>query len=172
LSTPVSARAPEDALSQVTAPRAQSRIVFEPQECRTCRACELACAIIHEGQASPTLARINVFFDEFREQNPISGRVCFQCEDAPCLDACPVEALYRDEATQAVVVDGEVCIGCMQCQDACPWGIPKLHPRRGIAIKCDLCYDRKDGPACVAICPLQGKALRYVRYDLDAGGRA
>ncbi len=153
-------------------PRTTARIAFDPQWCRACRTCELACSIAHEGQASPSLARINILFDEFQAVDPITGRVCFQCQDAPCLDACPTAALSRDAATQAVIVDEEVCIGCMQCQDACPWRIPKLHPVKGAAIKCDLCYDREAGPVCLTVCPLTGKALRFDPDGLGQGGGA
>ena len=42
-----------------------SRIVFDAQWCRTCKVCEVVCSISKEGQARPSLARINIFFDEF-----------------------------------------------------------------------------------------------------------
>ncbi|MFH1086026.1 MAG: 4Fe-4S dicluster domain-containing protein [Chloroflexota bacterium] len=144
------------------APPSTGRIAFDPAWCRTCRVCEVACAIAREGQARPAVARINVYYDEFREADPIWAVVCYQCADAPCLDACPVGAMSRHAATGAVLIDAESCIGCLQCANACPWGIPKLHPERGIAIKCDLCSDRGDGPMCVRLCPLKGKALRYL----------
>ena len=119
------------------------------------------CSIGHEGTASPALARINVYFDEFREQAPISASICFQCADAPCVEACPKDAMARDERTGAVVIDEKRCIGCMLCQKACPWDVPKRHTERRIAIKCDLCAGRAGGPLCVEMCPLSGKALRY-----------
>ena len=119
------------------------------------------CAIGKEGTARPALARIHVFFDEFQEENPLSGSICFQCADAPCIEACPKDALSRDERTGAVVIDEKRCIGCMLCQKACPWDVPTRHPERKVAIKCDLCAGRAGGPLCVEMCPLSGKALRY-----------
>jgi len=142
-------------------PPARGRLVFDPQQCRTCRVCEVTCAIVHEGQARPSLARINIFFDEFAEISPISASFCLQCEDAPCIEACRLGAMSRDPRTGAVLINEELCVGCMLCQRACPWDIPKLHPEKKIAIKCDLCSDRPEGPACVQACPLAGKALRY-----------
>ena len=140
---------------------ARGRVRFDPKWCRTCRVCEIACSIAHEGVARPAVARIAIHFNEFDGENPITGTLCVQCPEAPCIEACPVDALVRDGRTGAVRVLEEVCIGCMRCQKACPWGAPQRHPDRRLAIKCDLCSDHPDGPQCVAMCPLAGKALTY-----------
>jgi len=132
---------------------------FSGVACRACRACEMACSLTHEGAVSPSLARINIVFDEFAEQAVVTARFCLQCIDAPCIDACPVEAMARHPRTGAVTVNAEACIGCMQCAKACPWGIPKRHPDQRLAIKCDLCSDIPEGPACIRFCPLAGEAL-------------
>ena len=142
-------------------PSARGRVIFNPASCRTCKVCEISCSIYHEGKASASMARINIRFDEFQETDPISATICFQCEDAPCIEACPVDALSRDARTGAVIIDEERCVGCLQCRDACPWDVPKRHPQQRIAIKCDLCSEREEGPLCVEVCPLSGKALRY-----------
>jgi Fe-S-cluster-containing dehydrogenase component len=144
-----------------TPPPARARVVFDPAWCRTCRVCEVMCSTGKESTARPALARIHVLFDEFQEENPISGSICFQCADAPCIEVCPKDALVRDERTGALVIVEKRCIGCMLCQKACPWDIPRRHPDRKVAIKCDLCVERADGPLCVEMCPLSGKALRY-----------
>ena len=147
--------------SDATETTPKGRIIFDPASCRACKVCEISCSIYHEGKASASMARINIRFDEFQETDPISATICFQCEDAPCIEACPVDALSRDARTGAVIVDEELCVGCMQCRDACPWDVPKRHPEKRLAIKCDLCNDREEGPLCVEVCPLSGKALRY-----------
>jgi len=145
--------------AEVTA--AKGRLVFSPDWCRACRICEVACSIVKEGEASPALARINVEYDEFQPVSPISASLCFQCVAAECEASCPVEAISREGKAGALVIDEEKCTGCMQCQEACPWGVPKYHPGKGVAIKCDLCQDRAEGPACIAACPLAGKALKF-----------
>ena len=158
--------------SSVTSPirscsdtRAQGRLIFNEANCRTCRVCEQVCAISHEGYARPAVARINISFDEFAlPERVISATYCRQCEDAPCMAACPNAAMTRDEATGAVVVIEEKCTGCMRCRKACPWKVPKLHPERKVAIKCDLCAGKASGPVCVQFCPVVGKALVYDPY--------
>ena len=143
----------------------RGRVEFNAQWCRTCKVCEVVCSIAKEGRAQPALARINVFFDEFSTTDPITANVCAQCPGAPCVDACPVDAMRQDNCTGVVVVDDEACIGCMKCREACPWDVPKKHPDNNIAVKCDLCADRDEGPLCVRMCPLSGKALSYVRLE-------
>ena len=44
---------------------------------------------------------------------------CQQCENAPCVKACPIEATWQ-EADGIVVVDYNWCIGCRYCEAACP----------------------------------------------------
>lgn len=103
-------------------------------------------------------------------------RTCVHCENAPCIDECPVGAITHN-AAGAVVVDQELCIGCRFCADVCPdeallWIDPFTHavPPLGVAdyrtgqptglmprtvAKCTMCTDRlADGllPVCVGAC--------------------
>ncbi len=142
-----------------------ARVVFDPGWCRTCKVCEMACSTLKEGQSRPAVARINIFYDEFAAVDPIHGVVCAQCADAPCMADCPTGAMGRHPRTGAVIIDQELCIGCMRCRKACPWDVPKRHPDRRKAIKCDLCSDHDGGPYCVQVCPLSGKALKVEGVD-------
>ncbi|MHB1357277.1 MAG: 4Fe-4S dicluster domain-containing protein [Anaerolineae bacterium] len=149
-------------IRQETLYAARGRLVFDPKSCRTCRVCEQACAITHEGYARPTVSRVNVTFNEFvPAESAIQAQYCRQCQDAPCIIACPNGAMTREGTTGAVIILEEKCTGCMRCRKACEWAVPKLHPERKVATKCDLCHNRAEGPACVQFCPLTGKALSY-----------
>ena len=74
-----------------------------------------------------------------------------------------------DEASGARYVDPEKCRGCDACMRACPLTPDqsvlafKKVGRKRIYFKCDLCYDRPEGPVCVEICP--GQALKLVTAD-------
>lgn len=103
---------------------------------------------------------------------------CQQCENPPCVKACPTQATWK-EPDGIVVVDYNWCIGCRYCMAACPYGArrfnwgeptrkpeeinPKTHylgnrPRtRGVVEKCTFCIQRtRNGryPACVEACPV------------------
>jgi Fe-S-cluster-containing dehydrogenase component len=75
--------------------------------------------------------------------------LCAQCEDAPCIPICPVNALSWNTNTGAIIVDDEACTSCGICLDACPGKVPFLHPVTRKATICDLC---EGDPACAKAC--------------------
>jgi molybdopterin-containing oxidoreductase family iron-sulfur binding subunit len=102
---------------------------------------------------------------------------CMQCDNPPCVKACPIEATWR-EPDGVVVVDYDWCFGCRYCMAACPyqarhfnWGRPLLAPEeinpdthylgnrprpRGVVEKCHFCLQRTRvgrQPACQEACP-------------------
>ena len=105
---------------------------------------------------------------------------CQQCENPPCVRACPTKATWKED-DGIVVIDYHWCIGCRYCMAACPygarhfnWAAPGIskeeintdthylgnRPRPvGVVEKCTFCIQRtrnKPGhyPACVEICPV------------------
>jgi len=61
------------------------------------------------------------------------------------------------EATNAVEVNENLCVGCKVCTIACPFGTINYHPVSKKVIKCDLCGG---DPACAKACPTD--AITYV----------
>lgn len=54
--------------------------------------------------------------------------LCNHCSDAPCVNACPVKngkAMFKTPEG-ITMYDSEKCIGCRQCQEACPYSHEKL----------------------------------------------
>ena len=144
--------------------------------CLTCRECEIACSLFHEGQCNPELSRIRVDFNDFVAGFP-DIRVCKQCDWPACYYACAEgwdePAMRIDERTGARYVDEDRCRGCGACARACPLTperpvvFPKAVGRKRIHFKCDLCRDRPEGPLCVEICP--GGALTFVPAEERRG---
>ena len=88
-------------------------------------------------------------------------KMCNHCAATPCTQVCPVGASYQT-LDGAVLVDGERCIGCGYCVQACPYGSRYLDPRTHTAGKCTWCYHRLTKglkPACVEICPVGARVI-------------
>ena len=88
-----------------------------------------------------------------------------ECDDYPCKESCPVEAISIDQKTTAVIVDKDKCIGCGACTKACSGSVPYLHPRDRKANICDLCGG---DPECVKVCQEAGyNALKLVHERMN-----
>ena len=124
-------------------------MVFRKKDCMGCHACEVACKQEHGLGVGPRLVRV---LEESPDYVPI---YCHHCAKAPCKEACPVEAISRNEQG-IVLIDNDLCIGCRECLEACPFGAMQYEDNQEIAIKCDLCIQRladNKRPACMAVCP-------------------
>lgn len=166
--------------------------------CIGCRRCVYACVEENNQSIDPQVQWISVL--RFRkgdkwmdlensekyynpQQVPEPGHFympvqCQQCENPPCVKACPTKATWK-EPDGIVVIDYNWCIGCRYCMAACPygarrfnWGEPKRPPEKinpnthylgnrprykGVVEKCTFCIQRtRNGkyPACVEICPV------------------
>lgn len=53
-------------------------------------------------------------------------RLCSDCVDAACVDACPVDCIYGLTADdpnyrRQLFIEPEECIDCAACEPECPW---------------------------------------------------
>jgi len=98
-------------------------------------------------------------------------KLCNQCSNAPCVQACPVGATFISPEG-VVLVDETYCIGCSYCIQACPYGARFMNPITKVADKCTFCYHRITKglqPACVEVCPTDARIfgdLRDKKSDL------
>ena len=130
-------------------PPAIGHIVNDPNLCRGCHRCELACSIYHEGVSSEALSRIHINEDGLNLD--FSAVTCSQCNSPSCYFACPLKdvALCIDSTTGARYINQDKCIGCGLCVQACPlpvppiWSKPASNALGKVFFKCDLCKDRK-----------------------------
>jgi hydrogenase-4 component A len=157
-------------------------IMPNPSLCIGCLTCEVACSDVHAEAGLSNVPRIRIYNLDSVEVDPQveqafgqRGRfyqhVCLQCPDAPCLPVCPVDAISVESQTGARVIDEDTCIACGKCEQSCIF--PTLdealatssdrfdqHSRithdegRNTYAKCDLCYFREEGPACIQQCPV------------------
>ena len=133
----------------------QKILIVDHERCTGCRLCELVCSVKNAGVSNPSRARIHII--KWEMEGFELPMVCPQCEPAPCMAVCPVDALSRDGDLERVVIDYDLCIGCKLCVAACPFGGMGIDAVAKKVIKCELC----DGdPTCVDFC--QPQALQYV----------
>jgi Fe-S-cluster-containing dehydrogenase component len=100
---------------------------------------------------------------------------CNHCEHPACLASCPVGAISKREADGIVLINQDVCIGCKNCIQSCPYGAPQFNSQSEKVEKCTFCIHRlydADGnrtgflPACVTTCV--GNALHLVEdFNVD-----
>lgn len=138
------------------------RVVLNLDRCIECGSCAAACFTSHANMPAVSFAVAGP---------ALLPVVCRQCTSAPCVEACPADAMVRDD--HAVVRRRLFrCTGCGSCAGACPFGV---LPTQGAGVptsirsvdritghqvaKCDLCQDRTATgdaaavPRCVAACP-------------------
>jgi carbon-monoxide dehydrogenase iron sulfur subunit len=130
-------------------------LMINHEKCTGCRRCELVCSVFHEGVANPSKARIKV--EKWEWEGLYIPMSCRQCVDAPCMNVCPVKAIYREETEGRVHVDHDICIGCRSCVAVCPFGAMNYNKSERKVYKCDLC---SGDPQCVRFCDV--KAVDYV----------
>ncbi len=119
---------------------------------------------------------------------------CYHCENAPCVNVCPVAATYHID-NGIVLIDQRRCIGCRMCMAACPyhrrffnWGTPELPPEayaieyspehqvpamKGTVMKCDFCPDMIHNgapPYCVTACPRKVLYMGDLEEDIASNG--
>lgn len=153
-------------------------MVIDLAKCDGCRDCTKACNQMHF--VPPFQEWIKVYEVD---DNPAAGpyflpRPCMQCDNPPCVRACPVGATFK--RTDGIVMqDQDRCIGCRNCIAQCPysarffnWGEPPHSPeelgvsysmdynyphRKGVVEKCIFCpHLLREGklPACAQACTM------------------
>lgn len=131
--------------------------IIDNRKCIGCHACTVACKSEHQVPVGVNRTWVKyIEKGEFPDTRRLfSVMRCNHCADAPCVEICPVTALYtRDDGI--VDFDDRRCIGCKACTQACPYDALYMHPEQHTAAKCNYCSHRTDiglEPACVVVCP-------------------
>lgn len=131
--------------------------IIDNRKCIGCHACTTACKSEHDVAVGVNRTYVKqVEKGEFPNTRRIfSVMRCNHCTDAPCVEICPVEALYIRE-DGIVDFDNNRCIGCKSCMQACPYDALYIDPVTHTAAKCNYCAHRVEvgrEPACVTVCP-------------------
>lgn len=145
-------------------------LVIDLNICNGCYNCQVACKDEHVGNDWSPIAKPQPDTGQFwnkvndleRGQVPkvkvtYLHSICQHCDDAPCIPACNVDAIYkRDDG--AVIIDPDKCRGNQLCLEACPYeDVIWFNDSLNIAQKCTFCAHLLDDgwtePRCVDACP-------------------
>ena len=165
-------------------------ILPDPALCIGCLTCEVICSKVHLDQGLSDVPRIRIYnnpntvVDEvitnaYGDRGQYHQSPCLMCPDAPCHYVCPADALPIEPTTNARIIDEEKCIACGRCTEACPFTTLEeteatnrlttgqgsritYDPVKDVYTKCDLCYWRPEGPACVERCPVNIRILQGI----------
>jgi tetrathionate reductase subunit B len=143
-------------------------MVIDQERCIGCEACTVACKNENKG----VQGYIRVMTQDTSQKDTPAGTfpnlnmiflptLCNHCEHPPCADACPLEAITKEDYG-AVILDQAICDGCQTCLDACPYGAIIFNSETDKAEKCNLCRHRIDeglDPFCVICC--EGQAIHF-----------
>ena len=94
--------------------------------------------------------------------------ICRQCEFANCVQACPKEALEKQENGMLKRYNLR-CIACKSCSVACPFGTILAEYVPFYSSQCDYCLGRVpevEVPDCVKTCSNKD-ALQFIEVEED-----
>ena len=147
-------------------------VTQDPSKCTGCKACEMACFAAHRMEPGKTVGNVATpvvpkLFVTMQEDGTCAPFQCKHCEDAPCMNACPRDAIVRYD--HQLIINTQKCQRCTNpvCVDRCPFGAIRLLP---LPAKCDLCIGMEK-PACVAACPNQALRLVSLVEEREAKNR-
>lgn len=147
-------------------------MVIDLSKCIGCEYCVWACQATNDTRDD---MRWNILVND---ETPMGDtfhltRPCLHCQNAPCVEVCPVGATYH-RADGLIAMDYNKCIGCRYCQTACPYGARQfnwkerddVNPRvpdfgtpevprrpRGVVEKCTFCVHRIDAGLANGLMP-------------------
>ncbi len=144
--------------------------VIDVSICNGCHCCQIACKDEHVGNDWTPYAKPQPDTGQFwlRVSEFVRGTVpkvkmhyislmCQHCDQAPCIEACPVDGALYQRADGLVIIDSDKCTGCKSCLDSCPYDVIYFNEDLNLAQKCTGCAHLLDDgwkePRCVDACP-------------------
>ena len=139
-------------------------MVIDQSKCVGCDLCLAACHAYNDTPPNISWSRVEEVEPTADGQRVFRPVPCQHCQDAPCVEICPVGATYH-RYDGLVMMDYDKCIGCRYCQLSCPYGVrhfnwekftgpnpdvpaaghPEIERRpRGVVEKCSFCVQRID----------------------------
>ena len=137
-------------------------MVMQQNRCIDCERCMEACVKTNHVPNVHGAYRTTILEKETpdalggkREFIPV---LCNQCNLPQCTRVCPTKATYKDKTHGIVMMDVKKCIGCLTCQEGCPYNARYFDEHRQAVDKCNFCWDTRiskgeQQTACAFACP-------------------
>lgn len=135
-------------------------MVIHQDRCIDCERCIEACAATNHVPAGGYRTRIlqkdmPEAAGQKREFIPV---LCNHCNVPQCTRVCPTNATYKDKTNGIVMMNTSKCIGCLTCQQGCPYNARYFSEEKHAVDKCNFCFDTRLSKgekltACAATCP-------------------
>jgi Fe-S-cluster-containing hydrogenase component 2 len=90
----------------------QKKILIDLEKCRDCVECKLVC---------PNYYRTGDNGVKSLREMAVFRYTCRKCEEAPCIQVCPSQALERDHMGN-IGRSINLCVACKSCVTICPFG--------------------------------------------------
>lgn len=151
----------------------QRKFIVDTGRCIGCNACSVSCKDRAGLPDELDLLRVERIESGSYPDVDMFFRVthCFHCENPPCLEACPSDAISKNE-DGFVFLDAGNCTGCGSCVDVCPFESIIELPG-GSYTKCDGCFDEVTSgldPTCVRACLTRALSFKIID-ELEAVDR-
>lgn len=135
-------------------------MALRQDRCIDCERCMDACIITNNvpeyGYRTRILQKDTP--DAIGQKTEFIPMLCNQCNNPPCVRACPTKATYKHKTNGIVMMEYKKCIGCKTCVVACPYNARYFNEEKHAIDKCNFCYDTRLSKgekltACAAACP-------------------
>lgn len=135
-------------------------MVMRQDLCVDCELCMQGCVTTNK---VPPYGYRTIILEKFTpdaigQQREFIPVLCNQCNNPPCVRACPTKATYKDKTHGIVMMEDKKCIGCKSCVLACPYNARYFSEEKHAIDKCNFCIDTRlskgeKTTACSAACP-------------------
>lgn len=131
--------------------------VIDANRCVGCQCCMFACnRRLGVGGLSRSAIHISSVGGISRG---FSVNVCRACEDPPCADVCPTQAMKRRDGG-GVKFHPDLCTKCGSCMNVCILGAITWDTENNVPIVCIYCG------ICARYCPYQVIGLEDISGDM------
>ena len=135
------------------------RLLLDLEKMHQCRDFKYECSYCHHPDNDGTIRPQAI---------AVTSLICRRCDEAPCVKACPKEALEKQDDGVLKRYNAR-CVSCNSCMLACPFGTIISRLLHYLWSRCDFCEGRlKAGekPLCVTTSQ-PADIIRYENVEED-----